>query len=85
MALASSCESVRIQIWSRLSEAVWRSASLIARASPMQGDDTCLWKLDPRNSFVDARSVMIQAIPTTFPSAFQEASVLQKSSCWERC
>ncbi|KAF2541741.1 hypothetical protein F2Q68_00031778 [Brassica cretica] len=40
MALASSCESVRIQIWSRLSEAVWRSASLIARASPMQGDDT---------------------------------------------
>lgn len=55
-------------------------ASLMARASPMQGEETEDFLEDPRKISTAALSVKIQANHASLDMGFQEASVLQKIS-----
>lgn len=56
-------------------------ASLIASASPMHGEETEAWTLDPRSSSTGTRFVKIHAKPTHLVVGFHDASVLHKISC----
>ncbi|KAL0773506.1 hypothetical protein Bca101_038657 [Brassica carinata] len=56
-------------------------ASLLASASPMHGEETEAWTLDPRSSSTGTRFVKIHAKPTHLVVGFHDASVLHKISC----
>lgn len=68
------------QMLNRLRETACNKASLIARASPIHGDDTKDWATDPRASSLDEWSEKFQAKPAALSPFFQEALVLRNVS-----